>query len=297
MGISFGAILLLENYGLLGKGKTILDFGSSNIYEATPEEVIGFVERHNPLPRRDLCDWAQDFAEGSGRDEAGVATNRSFAGELFEVAGMTYDSIDIATGYNTTILDLNTRSLPHRMYQKYDAVLNFGTSEHILNQMNTFAAVHDAACEGGLILHNVPSIGYVDHGYFCYTSRFFFDLAGYNDYEVVDVWYDQAIGKENLFASCRQYQACFPSVALRLACIETDQRESELDRLEIPIVSLSVVFRKRRSGAFKGLVETSTSVGNVPSRVLHSYGRALNSKKAQVARFSSRMLRILRGRL
>lgn len=295
MGISFGAILLLEEYGVFSAGKTILDFGSSNTYDASPEEIIAFVERHNPLPRKNLYEWAHDFAEGSGRDKAGFQKNTSFAGELFEVAGMSYDSVDIANGYKTTIVDLNTRTLPSRMWQKYDAVLNFGTSEHILNQMNTFAAVHDATSEGGLMLHNVPSVGFVDHGYFCYTSRFFLDLASYNEYEIVDIWYDQADGMENLFASCRQYQACFSSVAQRLACIDTDTRESRLNRLEIPIVSLSVIFRKKRSGAFKGLVETSTSVGNVPSSVLRSYGRALNSQKEKITRISSRVMRILRG--
>ena len=38
-------------------------------------------------------------------------------------------------------------------------------------------------------VHEVPAQGFIDHGYICYTPRFFFDLAGHNEYEVVDFTY------------------------------------------------------------------------------------------------------------
>jgi hypothetical protein len=271
MGISFANIKLLEDYDLIGMQKRILDFGSSNLYGATPEQIINFVEKHNPRPRRNLNDWATTFANGSGVDANGVNKNESFAGELFEMAGMNYDSIDIAKGYKTTIVDLNTQVLPEEMVGKYDSVLNFGTSEHILNQMNTFAAVHAATKSGGLMMHSVPSIGFVDHGYFCYTSRFFFDMAGYNEYELVDMWFEQTEGSENLFASARQYQTYFPTLRERLARIDTEERERSLNLLQVPVISLSIIYRKTTEKPFMGMVETSTSVGDVSALVLGSY--------------------------
>ena len=274
MGITFGNIKLLEDYDLIGRQKRILDFGSSNLYEATSEQIINFVEKHNPQPPRNLKTWAAKFAEGTGVDANGVNTNGSFAGELFEMADMKYDSIDIASGYNTTIVDLNTQVLPADMVGSYDSVLNFGTSEHILNQMNTFAAVHAATKAGGMIMHSVPSVGYVDHGYFCYTSRFFFDMAGYNEYELVDLWFEQTEGSENLFASARQYQTYFPTLKERLARIDTEKRERSLDLLQVPVISLSVVYRKVNEKPFMGMVETSTSVGDVSAQVLGSYAAA-----------------------
>ncbi len=123
-------------------------------------------------------------------------------------------------------MDLNSKRLPEKMVGAYDTVLNHGTSEHILNQMNVFAAVHAATKKDGLIMHLVPSIGYVDHGYFCYTSRFFFDLAAYNNYEVVDMWYDGPASQENVFASARQYQTYFPVLTKRLEKIGQVERES-----------------------------------------------------------------------
>jgi hypothetical protein len=271
MGISMGTVHVMESYGLLGRGRKVLDFGSSNLYTATVDEIVAFVKRHNPQPRSDLSSWAARLATGSQPDGSGQALNQAFVGELFEAAGMGYDAIDIADGYKTTIVDLNSKRLPEKMVGAYDTVLNHGTSEHILNQMNVFAAVHAATKTGGLIMHFVPSIGYVDHGYFCYTSRFFFDLAGYNHYEVVDMWYEGPASQENVFASARQYQTYFPVLTKRLEKIGQAERESVLDKIGIPTISIALVYRKVKDVPFMGTVETSTSVGALPSDLLSTY--------------------------
>jgi hypothetical protein len=277
MGISMGAVHTMERYGILGAGRSILDFGSSNLYTATAAEIEAFVNRHNPSPRADLSSWAAQLAAGSLTDASGSALNQSFAGQLFEAAGMTYDAVDIADGYKTTIVDLNSRSLPSNMIGAYDSVVNFGTSEHILNQMNVFAAVHAATKLGGTIMHSVPSVGYVDHGYFTYTSRFFFDLAGYNQYEVVDMWFEGPTQHENVFASARQYQSYFPSLTKRLDLIGKAERETKLNEVGVPMIALCIVYRKVNEVGFMGTVETSTSVGNVPAEVLTVYGQERKS--------------------
>ena len=271
MGISMAAVHVMEKYGILGAGRNILDLGSSNLYTATKDEIVAFVKRHNGKPRADLDEWATNLAAGSQPDSSNVALNQAFAGDLFEAAGMGYDAIDIAVGYKTTVVDLNSQALPQRMVGAYDSVINFGTSEHILNQMNTFAQVHAAAKKGGLIMHSLPSVGYVDHGYFTYTSRFFFDLAGYNQYEVVDMWYDGPATTENVFASARQYQSYFPVLTKRLALIGTADRETKQDQTEVPVIALQIVYRKNKNVPFMGTVETSTSVGAVPTEVTDSY--------------------------
>jgi hypothetical protein len=271
MGISMAAARAMGSYGLFAAGRRILDFGSSNLYTASAAEIIEFVRQHNRDPRPDLESWAARLAAGSLNDASGQALNESFVGELLEEAGMEYDAVDIAAGYKTTIVDLNTTRLPPHMVGAYDTVLNCGTSEHILNQMNVFAAVHSAAKAGALILHQVPSIGYVDHGYFCYTSRFFFDLGGYNQYELVDMWYEGPASEENVFAAARQYKSYFPVLEERLKMIGREPRETMLDRLGIPTISINVLYRKQRELPFMGTVETSTSVGAVPTDVLMTY--------------------------
>jgi hypothetical protein len=280
MGIAMSTVHVMESYGMLGPGKNLLDFGSSNLYTATPEQIADFVNRHNPNPRPDLKEWAERLSAGAGKDASGRNLSQSFAGELFEAIGMGYTAIDIAIGYKTTVVDLNSQRLPDHMVGAFDSVVNIGTSEHILNQMNTFAAVHAACKPGGQIMHIVPSIGWVDHGYFCYTSRFFFDMAGYNSYDVVDMWYDGGVATENVFATARQYQTYFPSLTQRLDKIGKVDRETMLDNLKIPIISIGLVFRKVKDMPFMGMVETSTSVGNVPTEVTDSYvNKAKKAKK------------------
>jgi hypothetical protein len=271
MGITLSTAKVMERYGLIGHGLKLLDFGSSNLYSASAADIVEFVRRYNPKPRADLASLAERLAEGSGADENGQPRNTAFIGELLEAAGMAYDAVDIADGYKTTIVDLNSSRLPNHMLGAYDSVINCGTSEHILNQMNTFAAVHSACKPGGLMMHLVPSIGFVDHGYFCYTSRFFFDLAGFNQYEVVDMWYDGPSNYENVFASARQYQTYFPSLTTRLAQIGKSERETKLDQIQIPMIAIALVYRKVKDMPFMGMVETSTSVGNVPTDVLQTY--------------------------
>jgi hypothetical protein len=272
MGISMAMVHIMESYGLFGPGRTVLDFGSSNLYTATASEISAFVRRHNPTPRVDLDRWAEQLAAGSQTDASGTALNQAFAGEMLEAAGMGYDAIDIAVGYKTTVVDLNATRLPAHMVGAYDTVLNCGTSEHILNQMNVFAAIHAATKFSGMIMHAVPSVGYVDHGYFCYTSRFFFDLAGYNQYEVVDMWYEGPASEENAFAAARQYQTYFPALTRRLEKIGLAERESVIDRTKIPTIAICLVYKKNVDVPFMGTVETSTSVGAVPADVLDNYG-------------------------
>lgn len=271
MGITMAAIHTMESYGLLGSGRKILDFGSSNLYQASVEQVAAFITKHSATPPTDVHALATRLGNGSQMDASGNALNQSFVGEMFEACGIGYDAIDIAVGYKTTVVDLNSSRLPAHMVRAYDTVLNFGTSEHILNQMNVFATIHAATKTNGFIMHSVPSVGYVDHGYYCYTSRFFFDLAGYNEYEVVDMWFDGPSGEENVFASARQYQTYFPSLTKRLDKIGKFERESHLDKTGIPVISLNIVYRKKKDVPFMGTVETSTSVGSVPGEVLGSY--------------------------
>jgi hypothetical protein len=265
MGVSIGSVYGMQRYGMLAHGKKLLDFGSSNLYGATVNDVLTFVRKHNPAPRRDLETWAEAFvAKGS--------SNGAFLGELLEAAGMGYDAIDIAIGYKTTVVDLNSMPLPRKMVGAYDTVINYGTSEHIINQMNVFATMHAATKAGGYMMHSVPGTGFLNHGYFIYTGRFFFDLAGHNQYEVVDMWYDYPPNSaENLYESLRQYASYFPALGERVAQIGKSERETLIDQLKVPTIGLSVIYRKVKDIPFMGTIETSTSVGLVPDKVLGAY--------------------------
>ena len=261
MALSFELIKVLEAYGIFRPGTSLLDVGTSNLYGAAYEDVIQFFERHKCVVNDDASDFAKAVAKGSGRSETGAALNEAWLGQLVEGIGMHYDSLDVAVGYKTRLTDLNRHTLPDDMLNRFDVVINCGTTEHILNQYNAFLCVHQATKTGGLMIHQVPSTGHTDHGYFTYTSRFFFDLAGYNDYEIFGFWVDGPDGYDKMYQGARSYSTVYPTEDFVLSKIGRLQRETVIDAMEIPNNSITIILRKKTGRSFVGMMELSTSWG------------------------------------
>jgi hypothetical protein len=102
---------------------------------------------------------------------------------LWSALGLQSKSVDIA-GADIRI-DLNSGRVPWRYRGAFDLAINAGTTEHIANQGNAFAAIHALVRAGGLMYHQVPAFGNIDHGFFGYQPKFFHRLAKANDYEIV----------------------------------------------------------------------------------------------------------------
>ena len=68
---------------------------------------------------------------------------------------------------------------------RYDLVTNFGTTEHVANQLNAMKIIHDLTAVGGVMIHNVPLQGFMNHGLVNYNMKFFWMLARSNGYEWV----------------------------------------------------------------------------------------------------------------
>lgn len=274
MGIAFSDIIELERSGLLpASGGAILDVGSSNLYCAERDDILALLGRRVGALTADHHGLADRLAAGSYYDPVSGGTNGAFAGELFEAMGLRYLSIDIADGYRTQIIDLNRQSLPAELAGTFDLVLNFGTTEHVLNQYNSFKVIHEATRAGGYIFHSLPSVGFVDHGYVTYTGRFFFDLAGYNDYEVVAFRFEgPAEGREgNLLESSKSYRTYFPVLDKTLEDSSATDAGRRIAAMSVPDVTIRIVYRKRQATPYWGAVESSTSVGTVSEAVISSY--------------------------
>lgn len=289
MGISLSMIEKMQNIGLFGKGHiAVLDVGSSNLYEANPDGIKRFLESNGVTPSPEILEFAERLAKGSTYDAVHGGINEAFVGELFEKAGIKYDAIDIADGYRTTILDLNHSPAPPKFVGAFDLVLNFGTTEHLLNQYNAFKVIHDATKVGGYIVHSLPGTGYSNHGYFTYTPRCFFDIAGYNEYEVVSFWFEGPSGKNDLYAPVRDYLSYFPSLSRTLTEREQTENGRKVAALDLPDVGIVIVYRKVKARPFTGALERSTSVGNVPTSVTSGYdSEAKKSEKTPITHQAS----------
>ena len=107
---------------------------------------------------------------------------------LYEGIGWRYHCVDVDGREGTIIMDLNLDSVPPDHRARYGFVTNHGTTEHLVNQSNAFQVMHDFTRPGGLMLHMVPFMGFVDHGFFSYHPNLFQALARYNSYETIGLW-------------------------------------------------------------------------------------------------------------
>jgi hypothetical protein len=111
------------------------------------------------------------------------------ARHFWEWLGFQYASIDIDGSPNSILLDLNYDVVPDWARQKFDVVTNFGTTEHVANQLNAFKIIHDLTAPGGIMIHAVPAQGLVNHGLLKYNPKWFWMLARSNDYRWLDFDY------------------------------------------------------------------------------------------------------------
>jgi hypothetical protein len=104
---------------------------------------------------------------------------------LWSAFGMQSKSVDIDGG--DIRIDLNKGRVPWRYRGAFDLAINAGTTEHVANQGNAFAAIHELMRAGGLMVHQLPVCGSLSHGFFGYQPKFFHRLAKANDYEVAQL--------------------------------------------------------------------------------------------------------------
>ena len=86
------------------------------------------------------------------------------ARDLWNWLGFEYASIDIDGSPGSIPLDLNYDSIPDEHVGKYQLVTNFGTTEHVANQLNAFKIIHDLTAVGGVMMHHLPAQGMINHG-------------------------------------------------------------------------------------------------------------------------------------
>jgi hypothetical protein len=96
--------------------------------------------------------------------------------------GFDYASIDIDGSPGSIPLDLNYDNLRASMKGKFQLVTNYGTTEHVTNQLNAFKIIHNLTSHGGIMIHSVPAQGMFNHGLVNYNPKFFWMLSRSNGY-------------------------------------------------------------------------------------------------------------------
>lgn len=133
-------------------------------------------------------------------------------GNLFEIAKAMYAAVFapsrmLAVDMNGTLealrQDLNA---PLNLGgEQFDVVINHGTAEHIFNIAQVFRSIHDHCQPGGLMVHESPFTGWIDHGFFCLQPTLFYDLAAANCYEIVLVAVEDMAAKTHQRLESREH--------------------------------------------------------------------------------------------
>ena len=173
-GRSLSRIMGLADGKLLPLGARIAEMGTQNLWcagDAAVQFLRFFQERGAKVSMTET--------------EAIKVANGGYLGSLLSGVGFDYTAFDIFEAPNTRLMDLNIHFVPSDLQSKFDLVTNYGTTEHVLNQMLAMRSVHDLAKPGGLIHHDLPFGGYYLHCYFKYNPGVFHDLATANGYRLI----------------------------------------------------------------------------------------------------------------
>ena len=173
-GRTLSRLAMLVEQNLLPIGGRIAELGTQNLW-CSPEDCVRFLrlfqERGANVSLTEV--------------EAGNAANGGYLGLLLKGVGFDYTAFDIFEAPDTKLMDLNIHFAPAELRSTFDLVTNYGTTEHVLNQMLAMRSIHDLAKAGGLIHHALPMGGYFLHCYFTYNLGIFHDLATANKYRLI----------------------------------------------------------------------------------------------------------------
>lgn len=116
---------------------------------------------------------------------------------LFEMIGVKdYVDLDADTHDGAGVRhDLNVE-LPAVLRNRFDLVLDFGTTEHIFAVPAVLASIANALRENGRVIHALPlpCLYWSQHGYYCFNPDLFIDFYasnGFNEIECRIIYYEK----------------------------------------------------------------------------------------------------------
>lgn len=261
MGMNLNGPIYLQRNGFLTPEKNkILDIGPQNVLFVREEQIREFIERQGGavVPDKALDTEIKRLIYFS-TPRPGERT--MLLSEITDLTNIEYNSVDVCPGLKTTILDLNFDSVPEKMLGHYDVVFNFGTTEHIFNQWNCFEFMHDALKVGGIVYHQLPASGYLDHGYYCYTPLFFREMAQANGYVIEHLAVTPA-GESKI-------DALGISAMAGDSLLSANAHLGENNR--VPALNIHVILRKTTDAVFRASLEIATAHSQVNTEMLERY--------------------------
>ena len=124
-----------------------------------------------------------------------------------------YFSIDINGANESFQFDLNQNiSQAYKFNERYELVINNGTGEHVFNQYSLYENIHNLTNKNGIMLHIMPFINWVNHGFYNFNPILYADLAAANNYQILDISLANNNGAEINFKNQEKSKIMFEQV-------------------------------------------------------------------------------------
>ena len=142
----------LRRRGYLRTPSAVVEIGAQQLansfLEAQPAvdalgDLFG-IDRRFPLPAPQISQVVHGTLEH-------LNSAAPMARGFYEWLGFRYACIDIDGSPGSIALDLNYDITPLNETGSYQLVTNFGTTEHVANQLNAFKIIHELCAPGGLM--------------------------------------------------------------------------------------------------------------------------------------------------
>lgn len=136
----------------------------------------------------ELNSWATEFnfrLEKSCFKNA-LTENRPLTDvEFFMSLGFkSVDSMDCSEYEGASLICNLNDDIPTTLYNKFDVVFDGGSTEHMFNVPKAFENYNKMLKVGGLIIHSLPSTGYLDHGFYMFSPTLLYDYYSQNHWNI-----------------------------------------------------------------------------------------------------------------
>ena len=95
------------------------------------------------------------------------------------------ESIDFSDYEKPTYTHDFNQPVPESFYEKYDAIYDGGTTEHIFNFPQCLKNIFKMLKRGGVVMHASPANDYVDHGFYSFSPTVFYDYYTANGFQIL----------------------------------------------------------------------------------------------------------------
>jgi len=203
VGLSFNPVMALltqASLPLAGGAAAVLEFGNQTL--TADDRTLEQVAERVRAAGRDGA--AIDALVALGKKGRGDRT-----AEFYRAIGAaSYQAIDVNDTYGSIVMDLNLDLVRHYDFRQiYDYVTNNGTGEHVFDQGAIFRNMHALTRVGGLMVHVMPFVNYINHGFYSFHPNLYHATAVANGYALLAIGVATRDGDGVLSHACEEADA------------------------------------------------------------------------------------------